>query len=689
MRATCENCSQVQPPDWKPGDLCGRCGHAVRREKRCHWCTELTPEGNYCRQCGAGLVPDERYGAARWLKHLGSDQFVIPERLAAMPAEQADHFNRLYQRHAIIIERHIDDLVRAESQLRQRGWAQALEAHLLPLLPLPDDQLQALQLPPHQGTTEAEKLLETRLNSPFSRTRTLAALARLRIWALEPTAYDEAYHPDIELAHAALTLDDAALRLEAALVMSHWHFLANLHFRVYDTELRSALYAIKDQLPLEAAVGLALLATAWGRQSEPIPAEALTTGDDDLAFGVALAAALPDPLHAALRSPRRQFAAALVLLKTDQEFELGPLLAEFDDQRLVTLFSLMLRRGLPHLRLRPFLQPLRRRTDLSEELRGALQNMRVLNLEPGDARELLRETVADPSTYRFGQDCSYINSILGWPALPPGDVRELAQDLIERDLFLFDKLPALRALLEQQALPMQLLFDNLRTAPEGACPGLLNMVTYWLAAAPHAERLRLHQFLRDIVQVGDAPPKIQKEVFNKLTSWYYGTPNDPGSRLGFTKRGATAYFGSAEAFVEYLVTGFEKQEALAARWEEYNLFEMNKHSHEVRRHLEDMLKTVGRGEDDPVGRTALLALLAPLPASLISRLRSVLVQIAQDDQATELGRQWAVVLLGHLSQHAPWRKAARADLTTLLANTNGYSSSVAYMLELALADKSS
>ncbi|WP_157541221.1 FYVE zinc finger domain-containing protein [Hymenobacter aerophilus] len=687
MRATCENCGQVQPPDWKPGDLCGQCGCVVRREKRCHWCVQLTPAGKYCRHCGSGLVPDEHYGPARWLKHVGSDQFVIPERLAAMPPDQAEHFDRLYQRHAIVAERHLDDLARAESQLRQRGWALALENELLPRLPLPDDELQALTLPPHQGVTEAEKLLETRLNSPFGTSRVLAALARLRLWALEPTAYDETYFPDVELAVQALKLTDDALQLEATLILSHWHYLVNLHFRRYDAELRPALYALSKVLPLEAAVGSALLNTAWGRESQPIPAEALTTGDDDLAFGVALAAALPDPLHAALRSPRRRFAAALVLIRTNQEFELGPLLAEFNDSQLNNLFSMMIQRGMPRLRLRPFLQPLLRRPDLPDELRGTLQSIRVLNLEPNDARQLLQETAADPTAYRFRQDLSYINAILGWPALPASEVPALAHDLIARDLFSFPNLPALRPLLEQGALPVQLIIDNLRTAPENSAVGLQEMVKHWLTAAPRAEQLRLHQFLRNLVWVGDAAPKMQKQVFQLLHSWYYGTRDDPGSRLGFTQRGATKYFASAEAFVDYLVTSLETIDALTARWETYGFWEVDSHPYDIKRHLWDLLDTTGRTDDAPTALAALLALLAPLPTSLISRLRRVLVQVALNNQATELGRQWAVLLLGHLSRHAPWHQAAHADLTALLATPDRYSSSVAYVLRQALGEQ--
>ena len=95
-RAVCESCQAFQPPDWQPGDLCVACGLTVRREKRCHWCTRLTPDGKFCRHCGSGLLNDADYGAARMLRAAGVDQFALPERLKSMDPAQRDHFSRLY-----------------------------------------------------------------------------------------------------------------------------------------------------------------------------------------------------------------------------------------------------------------------------------------------------------------------------------------------------------------------------------------------------------------------------------------------------------------------------------------------------------------------------------------------------------------------------------------------------------------
>ena len=78
MRAVCEKCGAAQPPDWKAGDLCGACGAAVRRDVRCFWCAKGTPFAKFCRSCGAELVDERLFSAARMLKDAGTDRFTVP-----------------------------------------------------------------------------------------------------------------------------------------------------------------------------------------------------------------------------------------------------------------------------------------------------------------------------------------------------------------------------------------------------------------------------------------------------------------------------------------------------------------------------------------------------------------------------------------------------------------------------------
>ena len=90
MRAACDSCGALQPPDWKPGDLCVACGACARREARCFWCARWTPKGKFCRHCGAEVVDERVYGAARMLKAAGTDQLTVPVRLREFDAERID-----------------------------------------------------------------------------------------------------------------------------------------------------------------------------------------------------------------------------------------------------------------------------------------------------------------------------------------------------------------------------------------------------------------------------------------------------------------------------------------------------------------------------------------------------------------------------------------------------------------------
>ena len=148
MRAVCAACAQAQPPDWRPGDLCTHCGQAVRHDRRCFWCAKWVPVARFCRACGAETVPEARYGAARMLKDAGVDRFAVPKKLTELDAEQLDNFTRIYQRQAVVVARHVDDLRFLERFLRQRHWSGELEDQLIPQLPWPKETLAAFTVSP-------------------------------------------------------------------------------------------------------------------------------------------------------------------------------------------------------------------------------------------------------------------------------------------------------------------------------------------------------------------------------------------------------------------------------------------------------------------------------------------------------------------------------------------------------------
>ena len=651
MRAICENCGQVQPPDWQPGDLCGHCGHVVRREKRCHWCVEQTPSGKFCRRCGAGQVPDEQYGAARWLKSLGTDQFALPDRLAAMDPEQVEHFTRLYQRQAIVVERHVGDLAYAEGFARQRGWARRLEDTLLPKLPMPDAELQPLALPPARGTTDVEKLLEIREQSPQADSRALSALARLRVWQTSELDYEALnLEEDLELVLAQLQSPDPALRLETALTLSHWRFsIAGFMFseREIIAELRQAS---PGPLALEAGTLLALLTGQRQGSAQPVLAEALAAEDADLAFTAALAGWAPDPLLAALRVPRRQFAASLILTKMNANVNLGPLLPTFTPLETANMLQLLAWQARPRPDLRPYFQDvLAGRHPATPDVIRTVRELLMRDLRPGDAVQLLRDY----------PDGSFVAKLLQNPALTPVELVEVCRELVRLDKFKQRDLP--EECLRQ--LPASFVAENWRMAPPESLRTLHHLAQQQLSAGSRRDARTLHAFLRAVHWDEATPAETRRQTATLLNGWYqsYDSPT-----LGFTEAAARPYFDSLAAYVDYFAYAIERLGVL---------IELEADN--------DFLRPLQQAAEPatPAEAAAQLAELAALPLPLVVRLRAALVQLARHYENWGLVNQWAVQLLGRLQAHAPWRDAVRADLTSLLHEPD---ENVAYAARQAL-----
>lgn len=356
MRATCETCGQLQPPDWQPGDLCVHCGGAVRREHRCYWCVKYTPEGKYCRECGAGQIPVAQYAAARWLKHVGSDQFTIPQRLATMEADQVAHFSRLYEAQGNVIAQHTQEMHFAEGFLRQHGWAHAWEEDMLPRLPLSDSEMQPLLMPALTGGAAIERLAEIREKSPLPLARGLASLARLRLLlaAEAPLEEDEMWQ-DLDNARDQLTDPDPALQTEAFLTLGHWRRLQYLSYSMENELLQAVYTALKGPFAVEARTVSALARALGSKEPQAVLPEALGSADPDIAFAAALASHNADALHAALRVPRRRFAAAHTLTHMRAEFDLLSLLPGFTTEERGMLLWTIRGQGQPRPDLRPFL----------------------------------------------------------------------------------------------------------------------------------------------------------------------------------------------------------------------------------------------------------------------------------------------------------------------------------------------
>lgn len=659
MRATCEACGHVQPPDWQPGDLCGNCGQVVRREKRCHWCVKLTPAGKFCRHCGAGQVPDEQYGAARWLKHLGTDQLVLPERLAAMDPEQVAHFTRLYQRHASVAERHVQDVAYAESFARQRGWARGCEETLLPLLPLPDEELQALTLPPPRGTTDLERLLEIRQQSPLAISRLLSALARIRLWQISMLDYAAlGLEADRELVLPYLGDPNPAVRLEVALTLSHWRFIrqgAGASQWEIEVILRTAP---AGPLALEAATSLALLTAVAQGKPQAVPAAALASENPEIAFAAALASHAPEPLLAALRVPRCQFAAARTLLKAGIDFNLAPLLPAFNPDEVADVLRILLYQNRPRPDLRAYLTAaLAGPPDWRRHTHDALRELLALDLQPGDAARLLRE---NPDRH-FGA------KLLKNPALTPPELAALCREYVALDLFSTHNLPGGQF----PPLPPGFVAENWRTAPANSLQGLRGLADQQLRTAPPAEAQALHAFLRGVLRDETAPLDARRQANHVLLDWYDGYHQSPSLPLGFTEEAASFYFGSFEAYIEYFVHGVKNLRIL---------IDLETDS----KFLRPLDKVA---EAPPAQAAAFVQALAALPPPLAGQFRAALAEVAATYTNWVLVNRWAVQVLAHLQTHAPWREAVRTALARLASLPQAPDDHVHYLAAEALKTK--
>ncbi|MEP6534777.1 MAG: zinc ribbon domain-containing protein [Bryobacteraceae bacterium] len=306
MRAVCEVCDQPQPIDWKAGDLCIHCGQAVRHDVRCFWCAKWTPAGKFCRRCGAAVVDERQYGAARMLKDAGSDRFTIPKMLLELDPEQIDNFTQIYQRHAAVMQRHVDHLRFLETFLYQRHWSEDLQEQLVSQLPWPEERLDALSKPATAilagGTMNRDEKLAAataiQTASPFDTTRSLATVARFLL---------DDWQVHRETRGLALGASEA-VRADAALAVTSWRAL----YGPCEFEDRWPLIEELRRSPLADAA--AVRRFMLGDDTAIVPAAAI---DADVVFGAALITGDVDRLTAATQSDDslQRFAAASKLAK--------------------------------------------------------------------------------------------------------------------------------------------------------------------------------------------------------------------------------------------------------------------------------------------------------------------------------------------------------------------------------------
>ena len=305
MRAICESCAKPQPLDWRPGDLCGHCGIAVREELRCYWCAKWTPKGKFCRKCGAVGIAYDHYGPARMLKHFGASVFEIPKLLGEFDPELIETYQSIYTTHLALANRHIDYARDLSQSLYHKHWPAELEELLIPQLPWPDPEFN------HYTAC------------PLSDESTIPLIADLALLA----QYQRGDYRKLRLGTQLIHSPNTAIAAEAALQFSGWRALYTTYTEIKPYQLIPVLQ--QSPFPQYAAPRLAALG------ADPAPTYA-QTGDADTDFLILLLEEIIPSLEAALGSsdPKRRYVAATQLIRKKRAERIGPTLraADEDDQ---------------------------------------------------------------------------------------------------------------------------------------------------------------------------------------------------------------------------------------------------------------------------------------------------------------------------------------------------------------------
>ena len=537
MRAACERCEALQPTDWSPGDLCVQCGEAVRHEVRCSWCATWTPVAKFCRTCGAEVVDELLYGVARMLKHAGVDQFTIPAKLASLDPDQRDNFSRIYQRQAVVVARHVEQLLFVQRHLRQQHWAAALEDELVAQLPWPDDELQRNSTVPVElvgdspavAAATARSIQET---TPIDTTRGLAAVARLRLddWTSFADAFD-AFHSA-----------DATVRTEAALALTSWRvWLAVGPFdgvRPLIDELRVSPFV------MEAAVRLAALTS----DDITIPIDAADS-DRETAVGVALVGGDIDRLRAALAGDELERAAAGAALAglglTDslvQVLRVGP---DFVRTHILQALSLA-RRPAPNLD-----------TALLEIIEGT-PDARLRELAARVAAPTLSTVGALRVVRAATGDRQIIQSVLQRSELPAEGVAEVLDLLIADGLFSLQQY-GLSSVVDNDRLAASFVPSRFDDVDTDVRVELLGLAELQLKQRMDED---LHRFVMRIV-FGSLPAEVRTAAWWALHRCYmhHGEHRGEGPmRLDVTS--IDRFFGSVDVFLPCLTAVVRDRDAL-------------------------------------------------------------------------------------------------------------------------------
>lgn len=492
MRALCEGCGKPQPPDWKAGDLCSFCGKAVRHDVRCYWCAKWVPAAKFCRSCGAAVVEEKLYGAARMLKDAGTDRFTIPKQLKEFDPDQIENFSRIYQRHSIAVARHVDELRFLERFLFNKAYSTGLEELLVPQLPWNEERLAEMSTPPLKPGDDLATLRAIEETTPFPITKALATLVRL-------TKSDGDVYKD---ACSVLYVGDPVLKDEAVLALTSWRIAATWgRPRNMERELVETLQ--KSPHKLEAAVRLGQM----GYGNQDLLKQALTSPDPETAFAAAFVLGNVDRLQAALKGDDLMKSVAggkLVSLGV-----IKPVIQEIPKSREEIqrdLVESLLRRKEAAPEAADALIEIVEKTD-DNTLRERATRLLCRELNPAWVLRILRAAKQDRHIYQ---------NLLQAPGLPPEATVELADFLLENGRFTMNQY-GMDTLAENPALPPSYVATRFgRAADDETRAELLRFAEKQLEKRPGDG---LHQFVMKTV-FGPYSAKVRAAAWWCLHRWY-------------------------------------------------------------------------------------------------------------------------------------------------------------------------
>lgn len=524
MRALCEGCGKPQPPDWKAGDLCSSCGKSVRHDVRCYWCAKWVPAAKFCRSCGAAVVEEKLYGAARMLKDAGTDRFTIPKQLKEFDPDQIENFSRIYQRHAIAVARHVDELRFLERFLLNKSYSTALEEHLVPQLPWNEETLAAMSTPPLKPGDDLATLRAIQETTPFPTTRALATLVRLT--KRDGDVYKEAC--------SVLYSGDPVLKDEAVLALTSWRIAATWgRPRNMERELVELLE--KSPHKLEAAVRLGHI----GRRKDDLLREALGSPDPETAFCAALVLGDVDRLQAALQGDDLMKSVAghkLVTLGV-----IKPVVQEIpksNEEIQRELVESLLRRKEAAPEAATALLEIVEKTE-DETLRERASRLLCRDLNPGWVLRILRAAKGDRHIYQ---------NVLQAPGLPPEATIELADFLLENGRFTLNQY-GMDKLAENPALPPSYVATRFSGADDKAKVEMIRFAEKQLEKRPNDG---LHQFVMKTV-FGPYNHEIRAAAWWTLHRWYrHGGEYRGEGPFKLTLEQIRFFFGSIEDFLPRL-----------------------------------------------------------------------------------------------------------------------------------------